>query len=103
MIYEMRTYRIRVGEMAKYLEQFEQKGLPVVTRYCTLVGYWVTEVGALNEVVHIWSFPDLAARQDARARWWADPDWLEGYLPLALPLVVSQKNKLLAAAPFSPL
>ena len=34
---------------------------------------------------------------------WQDPDWLERYLPLALPLVEQQESMLMTAAPFSPI
>jgi len=103
MLFEMRTYQIKVGELGRYMRQFEEKGLPVVTRYCTLVGYWTVDTGMLNRVVHIWKFQDHEQRRVARERWWVDPDWLEGYLPFALPLVVSQQSEFLSAAAFSPI
>jgi hypothetical protein len=103
MIYEMRTYQLKVGVLQRYMEQFARVGLPIVSRYCTLVGYWSTESGRLNRVIHIWAFDSVEQRREARERWWADPEWLEGYLPLALPLVESQDSVLLSAAPFSPI
>jgi hypothetical protein len=103
MIYEMRTYQLKVGTTAKYIEQFEKVGLPIVSRYCTLIGYWIVESGRLNRVVHIWAFEGLEQRREARERWWKDPEWLENYLPLALPLVDAQESTLMAAAPFSPI
>jgi hypothetical protein len=103
MIYEMRTYQLKVGVMPRYVEQFGRVGLPIVARYCTLIGYWSVETGPLNKVVHIWQFDSVQQREEARSRWWQDRDWLETYLPLALPLVESQESILLSAAPFSPL
>lgn len=103
MIYEMRTYQIKVGQTQKYMKQFEEKGLPVVSRYCTLVGYWLIESGLLNRVVHIWAFDSVEHRREAREKWWADPEWTEGYIPLALPFVESQESVLMSAAPFSPI
>ena len=103
MIYEMRTYRIKVGMMAQYIEQFERIGLPIVQRYCNLVGYWTTESGELNRVIHIWEFESAQQRDEARARWWQDTEWLEDYIPLALPFVDSQASILMKAAPFSPI
>ena len=66
MIYEMRTYQLKVGTVRQYVKQFEEKGLPIVSRYCTLVGYWMVESGLLNRVVHVWSFKDLEDRRLAR-------------------------------------
>lgn len=103
MIYEMRTYQLKVGTVRQYVQQFEEKGLPVVSRYCTLVGYWIVESGLLNRVVHLWSFKDLEDRRIARERWWQDKEWIEGYVPLALPLVESQESIILTAVPFSPI
>ncbi len=103
MIYEMRTYQLKVGSVQKYVKQFEEKGLPIVSRYCNLVGYWVVESGLLNRVVHLWCFKDMEDRRIARERWWQDKEWTEGYVPLALPLVESQESVILTAVPFSPI
>ena len=103
MLFEMRTYQIKVGALAQYLDLFQSKGLPIISRYCTLVGFWTTETGDLNRVIHIWSFADHEARRVARDRWRRDREWCEDYLPAALPLVESQQNAFLAAAPFSPI
>jgi hypothetical protein len=103
MIYEMRTYQLKVGTVQTYVKQFHEKGLPIVSKYCTLVGYWVVESGLLNRVVHVWSFKDMEDRRRSREKWWQDTDWIEGYLPLALPLVLSQESTILTATAFSPL
>lgn len=103
MIYELRTYQLRPGTTAKYVKLFEDKGLPIVSRYCTLIGYWVGESGALNRVFHLWSFEDLEARRRARELWYADRDWTEGFVPLALPMLLSQESTFLSPASFSPL
>jgi hypothetical protein len=103
MIYEMRTYQLKVGAVQTYVKQFQEKGLPIVSKYCTLVGYWVVESGSLNRVVHIWSFKDMEDRRRSREKWWQDTGWTEGYLPLALPLVLSQESTILTATAFSPL
>jgi hypothetical protein len=103
VIYEMRTYTVRVGELVRYVKQFEEKGLPIVSRYCKLVGYWTVDSGELNRVVHIWEFEDLEQRRRARELWWADPQWLTEYLPLALPLVLRQESMFMSPAGFSPI
>ena len=103
MIFEMRTYELKVGVTQQYLKQFGDVGLPIVSRYCGLVGYWIAESGRLNRVIHVWAFDSLEHRRIAREQWWQDREWIEKYLPLALPLVVSQESILLSAAPFSPI
>jgi hypothetical protein len=103
MIYEMRTYQLKVGVIDRYLEQFERVGLPIVSKYCNLVAYWVIESGLLNRVVHVWEFESVEQRRESRKAWWNDKDWTEGYIPLALPLVESQESLIMSAAPFSPI
>src|SRR5579872_849736 len=103
MIYEMRTYQLKVGTVQAYVKQFQEKGLPIVSKYCTLVGYWIVESGSLNREIHIWAFKDMEDRRRSREKWWQDADWTESYLPLALPLVESQESTILTAAAFSPL
>ncbi len=103
MIYEMRTYQLKVGVLQRYLEQFGTIGLPIVERYCKLIGYWSVESGQLNRVIHIWEFASLEQRRQAREQWWSDPEWLDKYLPLALPFAESQESVILTAAPFSPI
>jgi hypothetical protein len=59
--------------------------------------------GPLNRVVHIWSPQGHGGPAPLPRKMVQDVDWTEGYLPLALPLVVSQENTILTAAIFSPL
>src|SRR5215469_14137129 len=33
MLYEMRTYELKVGATARYVRQFEEVGMPIVSRY----------------------------------------------------------------------
>jgi NIPSNAP len=102
-LFELRTYTIRPGRLAAYVEDFERRGLPVIARYAELIAYWTAEVGTLNQVVHVWRYRDAAARAERRARLYEDPDWTDGYLPTALADVLHQESRLLVGASFSPL
>jgi NIPSNAP len=102
VLFEMRTYTLRPGRLPAYVSDFQQRGLPIISRYADLVAYWITEVGTLHQVVHVWSYADATQRAAQRARLYGDPDWVDGYLPQALDDVVSQHSQLLTAAPFSP-
>lgn len=103
MLFEMRTYILKPGVLATYVRHFEEVGLPIVGRYCRLVGYWIAESGRLNRVIHVWAFENAEARRLARERWMADPEWAQSFLPVALPMVVEQESVLMSAAPFSPI
>jgi hypothetical protein len=103
VIYELRTYQLKVGAMQKYLQQFEEKGLPIISKYGTLVGYWIAESGMLHRVIYLWSYDDTEDRQRARRQCMQDRDWTEGYLPLAMPLIEAQESIIMSAANFSPI
>lgn len=66
MIYEVRTYQIAPGSLAevekRFGEAYEQR-----KKYSQITGFLHTELGALNEIVHIWKYRDLAERDSIRA------------------------------------
>jgi hypothetical protein len=102
MIYEERIYTIQPGTMAEYLKNYETLGLPVQKEVLgTLVGFWRTEIGGLNKVVHIWGYDDLDDRLKRRKILSEHPGW-PAYLAVALPLIVEQENRVLIPASFSP-
>ena len=103
MVYELRTYKTQVGKVDEFLVLFETVGLPILKKYSTLIGFWYTEIGELNEVVHMWAYRDLNHRRDARAALFADPEWQTEFLPKARPLLFSMATKVLTPANFSPL
>lgn len=102
MVYEMRVYTLQPGKVPEFQALIEKEALPVITKYSKLVGWWSTEVGPLNEVVHIWAYEDLTHRERARKAQGEDPQ-LQAFRPKAQAMIVSQYNKLLTPASFSPL
>jgi hypothetical protein len=106
MIHELRRYTIKPGKLAEYVEKSGSIGRPARgDRYGRLLGYWSTELGPLNQVVHLWEFADLAARTAARAGLARDERWVTEYLPLSQPLLETQENAILSPfdwAPFRP-
>ena len=68
MIYEMRTYQVKPGKAGEFLKMYEAKGLPIISRYASLIGCWVKESGVLNSTVFIWAYDDFAHRTSQRAR-----------------------------------
>jgi hypothetical protein len=100
MIVEERIYTLHPGQAPAYLKAYEAEGLaiqkPILGR---LVGYFQTEFGELNQVIHMWAYEDLAERTAKRARLGADPAW-QAYIAKVRPLIIRQENKLLLPAPF---
>ena len=96
MIHELRTYTVKPGKLAEYVEKAGAIGRPIRgDRYGKLLGYWTTEFGALNQVVHLWEFGDLAARTTARAGLAKDERWVKEYLPVSWSLLEAQENLIL--------
>ena len=74
MIYELRTYQLAVGGLPEYLEVARTMILPGVAEYgLKPVGFWYSEIGQLNEVVHLWAYNDLNERQEKWSKWARDP------------------------------
>lgn len=89
--------------MAEYLERYEKVALPIQRRHLgQLVGFFVTDIGPLNQVVHIWAYEDIADRERRRANMAADPEW-KAFLKLNGGSFVAQENKILKPTSFSPL
>lgn len=103
MIYEMRTYRMKVGAVPAYLKLVADEGIEVQKDHLgQLVGYFSSEIGPLNEIVHVWAYADLADRSERRARLAADPRWQE-FLPKIQALIDTMDSKILLPTAFSPL
>jgi len=96
MIYELRTYTVKQGMLPEVI-----KNSGTVSRdirkddYGKLEGYWSTEIGPLNQVVHLWSYKDLNERARLRAELAKNPRWGAEYLPLIRPHLVRQDIRLL--------
>jgi len=76
VIVEIRTYTCRVGTVPLFLEAYEKEGLQLQRQYLgEPIGWFVSEVGSLNEVVHLWRFEDMADRETRRAAMQKDDRW----------------------------
>lgn len=99
-LYELRTYTLMVGKMQDAIQCYKTLGWPALKKAeDKLVGYFIGDVGAMNQIIHVWRFDDDA---DRRAHWdrvFADPDFME-FAKAFRPLVISQENKLMVNAPW---
>jgi hypothetical protein len=102
-VYELRTYTLQVGKVAEAVELYQGIGWPALEKHADgrLVGYFTGDIGALNQIIHVWKFADDA---DRRAFWkavYADTGFME-FASRFRPLVMSQENKLMFSAPWGP-
>jgi len=100
MIVEERIYTLRPAKAADYLKAYEQEGLAIRRPIPgNLAGYYSTEFGPLNVIVHMWAYEDFADRTRRRAQLTADARW-QAYLPKIAPFMDLQENRILNPAPF---
>lgn len=103
MIHELRTYTIHPGRLADYVGLSGSVGRPIRgDRFGKLVGYWSTELGPLNQVVHMWEYTDLAARAQARAGLARDERWTKEYVAKSQPFLQAQENMILVPMDWYP-
>jgi hypothetical protein len=101
MIYELRTYQLKVGALTEYLALAESKLLPALAEHgIKPMGFWYTEIGPLNEVVHLWAYGDLNERQQKWLKWKQDSRRAE-YMKALGQLISGQSNKILSPTAFS--
>lgn len=100
MFVEERIYTMHPGKTPDYLKLYEAEGMAIQTRYLPgLVGYYTSEIGTLNLLVHMWAHEDLQQRTECRAKMTADPAW-QAYVQKVRPLIAHQESRLLVPAPF---
>ncbi|CAM4269419.1 NIPSNAP domain-containing protein [Bordetella tumbae] len=102
MIVEERIYTCYCAKAAQYVAMYQAEGLAIQRPILGhLVGYFTSDMGELNQVVHLWAYESFEDRGARRARLLADPAW-KAYAAKVQPLVMTQQNKILIPADFSP-
>ncbi len=105
MIYELRTYTVKQGTVAEVARNASTVSRDIRgDNYGKLEGYWITEIGPLNQVMHLWSYADLNERARLRAELARNPRWNSEYIPLIRPNLLRQDIRLLnvVRAPVAP-
>ena len=94
MIYEARIYTVKPGMVGEYESKFHEayKG-GNREQHSRLGGMWHTEIGPLNQVIHIWQYEDLQHRAETRAK--ATKEGGGKWPPQTTDLLVSQEVDIL--------
>ena len=101
-IYEMRTYQVVVGQMAAVVDLYKHQGWPALEKHPQkLLGYFTGDIGAMNQLIHIWKFDDDADRRAFWAGVFGDPAFM-AFAKQLRPMLHSQDNKLMLSAPWGP-
>jgi hypothetical protein len=97
MIIEMRTYTLKPGNIPTFEERFGS-ALAIRQKFSKLAAFWHTEVGPLNQVIHVWPYDSLDQRASVRA----EASKAEGWPPNTRELTLEQRSEIFLPAPFSP-
>jgi hypothetical protein len=103
MILDERTYAIHPAHVREYLAIYEAEGMALqVSHLGDLVGWFTTDAGVVNEVVHLWRYADMADRERRRAAMEADPNW-QAFRQRTSAFVQSMRSRILRPTSFSPM
>jgi hypothetical protein len=97
-----RIYTIRLRKMGEFIEVFERLAMPILRE--TLghpLGFWQSQVGPLNQFVHLWAYESLADYEQRCQRRDAHPGF-PAYLQASEHLIVAQENRLIRQVAIAP-
>ena len=98
MIYEIRTYDLKVRSLPEVLNRFAA-AIDRRQELSPLAGFFYTDIGMLNQIVHIWSYDDAGHRERVREEA-AAKDW---WPPKVGEFFVKQTNEIFEPWPDAPL
>jgi NIPSNAP len=100
-----RTYTFYPLKMPHWIRLYEAFGYPLQRKYLgNLLGFFHTEIGTLNQVIHLWGYDDLNERQRRRGEMAKDPAW-QDFIQRCVELnaVQHQESKIIVPVSFSPI
>ena len=97
MIYEMRTYDLKPHSVpeaeARFAEAYE-----IRKKHSPLAAFWHTEIGPLNQIIHVWPYKDLAERTKIREEAVKDGTWP----PKIKDFIVAMRSEIFTPLSMSP-
>ena len=100
MIVEERIYTVKIAGAGEWFKAYEAEGMRIQLAHLgNMVGYYTTEVGDLNLIVHMWAYETFEDRLKRRAALSADPPW-RACLGKVAHLLLNQQNRIMNPAPF---
>lgn len=104
MIVEERIYVLHTWvNLDEYLEIYEKEGLSVQQPILGgFLGYFATEIGTMNQLVHLWAYSSPDDRARRRAVLAANETW-QGCLRKIRPMIMTMENRLMYPTSFSPI
>ena len=96
MIYEVRTYDLKPGAIPQAEEAFAE-ALPYRAKYSPIAAFWHTDIGPLNQIIHVWGYENLEERDRIRTEAGTDPNWPPKITPGA---ILNMNSEIWHPAPF---
>src|SRR5256886_9192617 len=97
MLYEVRTYTLRPGAVGAFESRFAKRK-PLRANHSKKGAVWHTELGTLNQVIHVWPYDDLQHRMAVRDAMANDTELAQ--VPGGRDLIVAQESEIMNPAPF---
>lgn len=95
MIYEVRTYTLKPGSVAEAENRFGE-AMPSRDKYSKLGAFWHTDVGPLNQIIHVWPYESLQQRTEVRAQAAKETGWP----PKIQEFIETMESEIMIPAPF---
>lgn len=102
MVIDYRAYSFKPGTVRKFVELFQNDGLPIQNRILgqeVFAGLFTTEIGNVNEAIHLWRYKDAGERERKRALLYEDAAFM-AYVTEVRKIIVSQDVRLLNEVAF---
>tara|TARA_Y100001970_G_C14102429_1_gene786231 strand:- start:937 stop:1239 length:303 start_codon:yes stop_codon:yes gene_type:complete len=97
----MRTYTIKPGELNNFLNIYDKEIRKIhIETLGNQIGFFYTEIGNLNEVVHLYGYKSFEDRQKRRSVLSKTPEF-KSYISKVKNLIIDMKNQLMQPAEFS--
>jgi hypothetical protein len=97
MIYEFRTYTLHPRTQTEFLKRFGE-ALPKREKFSKLAAMWTTEIGPLNQVIHVWGYDNVLERTKIREEAVKAGVWP----PATSEFIQDMKSEILVPLPYSP-
>ncbi|WOE32496.1 MULTISPECIES: NIPSNAP family protein [unclassified Acinetobacter] len=98
--FDHRIYTIHPRCMPKFLDVFATLAMPVLRKHLgEPVGFYVSSIGTLNQVVHLWGYDSLDDYQKRSHARDTDPEF-QKYLNASEGLILSQESQIVRPVHF---
>lgn len=105
LLVEERCYKLKTAHTpSQFFDIYQSTGaMELQVRLLgNMIGYFVTEIGDLNSIVHLWGYESMDDRARRRAQLREEPLW-QDYLRQILPMLDTMTNRILLPTSFSPI